>query len=539
MRVHVITQDTKSDQILARLVRDLIDLPDWTHGSDPNPSAELNLFFPYLWYNGFTGTPTAAWFTHLDTEWKDKADIWDSVARAVTLRLTSAQMHADLLSAYGLTRLVTPPLDRKKFVVAPRTKKGVTRIGTSGMVYRNGRKGEALVARLAEAIPSAQWCASGEGWPIPTTHYKWNLMQEFYQSLDLYFCSSMIEGIGYGPLEAMACGVPVVIPRGVGVFDSLPDVQNMFRYDAGDFDGALRAIKLALADPLNRESLRGITARFTREAWRDDTVRAIEDLLYCAKPVKELPEWVGRAGVFYVAYGKPARECVERAIHSWHQYMPGVPAALVSDAPGCGEDVFIHNADEDIGARSVKTKIYDLAPAEWKYVLYLDADTELTSEVGFLFDLLVDGWQLVFCTNPAQYVIAKEMHRPDNAAECKETFRGVGTNEFLQYNGGVFSFVRDEATAAFFARWHSEWLRFAKRDQAALDRALYARPMRVYTLNGIFNCITRYPDVDPSLAVILHYPMQARRWRGVINGRLDSSEAWATVHPEGKPWTRL
>jgi hypothetical protein len=155
--------------------------------------------------------------------------------------------------------------------------------------------------------------------------------------------------------------------------------------------------------------------------------------------------------------------------------------------------------------------------------------------VGFLFDLLVDGWQLVFCTNPAQYVIAKEMHRPDNAAECKETFRGIGTNEFLQYNGGVFSFVRDEATEAFFARWHNEWLRYAKRDQAALDRALYARPMRVYTLNGIFNCITRYPDVDPIRAAILHYPMQARRWKGVINGRLDSSEAWATVHPESKP----
>jgi len=533
MRVHVITRDTKSDQILARLVRDLIDLPEWTFGSEPNPRAELNYYFPYLWYDGFTGTPTAAWFTHRDGDWKDKANVWDTVAQAVTLRLTSAQMYLDALSEYGVTKLVTTPLDRKKFVIVPRPKHKVKRIGTSGMVYQGGRKGETLIARLADKFSDTEWVASGEGWPIPTTHYKWKLMQEFYQGLDLYVCSSLVEGIGYGPLEAMACGVPVVIPRGVGVFDSLPDVQNLFRYDAGDFDSAACAIKLALAEPLNRESLRGITARFTRETWRDEHVRAIEDLLYCARPARNLPEWDGHAGVFYVAYGKPARECAERAIRSWHTYMPGTPAALVSDAPGCGEDVFVYNADEDIGARSVKTKIYDLAPAEWKYILYLDSDTEIVADVGFLFDLLVDGWQLVFCTNPAQYVIAKEMHRPDNERECKETFAGVGTNEFLQYNGGVFSFVRDEDTKAFFGRWHAEWLRYAKRDQAALDRALYAKPLRVYTLGNEWNTITRYIEAERT-AGILHYPMEARRWKGLVNGRLDSSEAWAVVHPESK-----
>jgi Nucleotide-diphospho-sugar transferase len=143
----------------------------------------------------------------------------------------------------------------------------------------------------------------------------------------------------------------------------------------------------------------------------------------------------------------------------------------------------------------------------------------------------VDGWEMVFCTNPAQYVIAREMIRPDNEDECKETFNSVGTDEFLQYNGGVFSFRRNERTARVFRDWHDEWMRWAKRDQAALDRALYAHPLRVYTLNGVWNCITRYPDVRPEDAVILHYPMQARSWRGMINGRLDSSEAWAMVHP--------
>ena len=86
----------------------------------------------------------------------------------------------------------------------------------------------------------------------------------------------------------------------------------------------------------------------------------------------------------------------------------------------------------------------------------------------------------------------------------------------------------------------AEWTRYGKRDQAALDRALYAAPLRLYVLNGVWNCITRYPDVRPENAAILHHPMSARRWMGIINGRLDGPEArrkadeWEAVHPEWK-----
>lgn len=536
MKIHVVTGETRSDQILARLAHELEGLPGWTFGQSPNPKADLNYYFPYLWYDGYKGTKTAAWFTHRDTARPGKPERWEEAARGVDLRLTSARMYAEALQAFGPTRIVTVPLDRDKFKPALHPAKHERPvIGTSGMVYPGGRKGEDLIAKLA-ASPLGQRCtlrAMGDGWPIQTTHYKWQDVPTFYQGLDLYVCTSLIEGIGYGPLEALACGIPVVVPRNVGVFDELPDVQNLFRYEAGDFGGLLRAIEAALAEPLNRDSLRAITARYTHEVWQADHLGTFEDFLFGAPPVGDLPPWAGKAGVYVVAYRGPARDCAKRLIASIHHFMPGLPCALAAAEPGCGEDLFIRNADEDVGARSVKTKIYDLAPKEWEYVLYLDADTELTGDISFLFQILEDGWELAFCTNPAQYVIAREMHRPDNEDECHETFGTIGTDQFLQYNGGVFCFRRNERTKRFFHDWHAEWLRWAKRDQAALDRALYAHPLRVYTLNGVWNCITRYPDVRPEDAVVLHYPMQARSWRGVINGRLDSGEAWAAVHPGG------
>jgi lipopolysaccharide biosynthesis glycosyltransferase len=169
--------------------------------------------------------------------------------------------------------------------------------------------------------------------------------------------------------------------------------------------------------------------------------------------------------------------------------------------------------------------------------MYLDADTEVVADISFLFQLLEDGWSVVFCTNPAQYVLAREMRRPDNQDECDETFKLMGSDEMLQLNGGVFAFRRHEETERFFRAWHQEWCRYGKRDQAALNRVLYGEPIRLYVLGNAWNTIKRYLDRSIT-AGILHYPLSARRWRGVLNGRLDSSEAWAAVHPETMPKDR-
>lgn len=165
--------------------------------------------------------------------------------------------------------------------------------------------------------------------------------------------------------------------------------------------------------------------------------------------------------------------------------------------------------------------------------MYLDADTEITADISFLFDLLADGWEALFCVNPAKYALVREMNRPDNKEETKKTIDLLGSDEILQLNGGVFGFRRNENTARFMRAWHQEWAKYGARDQGALTRVLYTQPIRVYVLGNEWNTVTRYIPPERT-AGILHYPMQARRWKGRINGRLDGTEAWAAVHPGNK-----
>jgi len=208
--------------------------------------------------------------------------------------------------------------------------------------------------------------------------------------------------------------------------------------------------------------------------------------------------------------------------------MPGVEVGLISTEPGLGEDVFIRCDDVDIGGRYAKTKIYELAPRDWEYCLYLDSDTEVVADISFLFSVLLDGWDMVIAKNPAKYHIAWQMKRSDNHDECDYTFEKIGTGELIQLNGGVFAFARNERTMHFFEAWHREWQKWGKRDQGALLRALFANPVKLYVLGNEWNTITRYMDRADS-AGILHFPMTARRWRGKVRERSDSLAAWDAV----------
>lgn len=544
MRIHIVSRDFETDHILARKIRVLTAHPAFSGGPAPDPHADLNYFWPYLeWdrFRSFDATPLAAWFSHRDAGRDGKVEMWDACAARMDLRLTGCKLYEEPLKALGPTARLNVPLDRLHFMPGPRERHARPRIGTSGFVYPAGRKGEALLGALAARRPEWEFVAIGEGWPVPTRHVAWEDVPAYYRSLDVYVCTSTIEGVGYGPLEAMACGVPVVIPRGVGVFDELPALENLHRYRAGDLEDCDRALSEALealaGNGYNPASLRGATERFNDTAWLEGHLDAFERVLYNVPYQPPAKPWHGKAGVYYVAYGPPARECAVRAIASLKAHMPGLPVALVSDTPlGAGEDVFIQHEDIDIGGRSVKTRIYDLAPQEWEYVLYLDADTEVVADISLLFDALEDGWDVVYCINPDKYVTTTHMRRPDNGPECDETFAVMGGEDQLQLNGGVFSFRRNEATARFFRRWHEEWQRWGARDQAALLRVLYTEPVRMYVLGNEWNLCTRY--LDASRGLILHYQLTARRWRGLIDGRLDSGEAWAAVHPAHKPEAR-
>lgn len=540
LNVHIVWVTPDGDRIVDRLARMLARETGWSLSDRPDGRADLNYFMLYIdfaqRFSDWHATPTAAYFSHFEPDTPYKRYWWEAAAQQVDVKVVTARQYAEILP--GKVILATPPVEGR-FVPMEHSAHDLPRIGVSGYVDRSGRKGEQLVAFLAEELEGrAEVVASGQGWPARRVNGSLEGLPAFYGGLDLYLCASTIEGIPMPPLEALACGRPVVIPRHVGMLDDLPETPGIYRYEAGDYKAMRAAVEGALGErgQIEVENLRAAVRPYTPEAWAASHREGFEAALSGrAVPVlndrKAEPAesaGTGQRGVYYVAYGEPARKCAQGAIESFKHHIPEIPVALVSDLPLGPEDIFIEQPDLDIGGRMAKVQIYDLAPAEWEYVAYLDADTEIVAGETLLWDAVQDGWDLVICKNPGRFHVAREMRRPDNEDECEETFRQLGTDELLQLNGGVFAFRRNARTRDFFAAWAEEWRRYGKRDQAALLRALNRCPVKMYVLGNQWNTVTRYDSAE-NAAWLLHYPMTARRWRGTVHYRLDDPKAWEAV----------
>ena len=74
-------------------------------------------------------------------------------------------------------------------------------------------------------------------------------MASWYQVLDLFVAPQRWEGFGLTPLEAMACGVPVVASR-VGAFDEIiVDSETGYLVEAGSQGGLQQAVRSLLDSP--------------------------------------------------------------------------------------------------------------------------------------------------------------------------------------------------------------------------------------------------------------------------------------------------
>jgi len=235
-----------------------------------------------------------------------------------------------------------------------------------------------------------------------------------------------------------------------------------------------------------------------------------------------------KRGIYIVAFGDPARTCAKRLMQSIKKHMPEIPVCLCAARKIGLEDVLVVQPDSDIGGRRAKLRAYELSPAEWDSVLYLDADTVVTGDIRFYFQLIEDGWEFVICKDPHLMDTMHAFRRKTNTTELATTEKEIHTLHTLQYNGGVWAFRRSERVKRFFSRWLAEWERFAARDQGALIRAMYTEPLRVYLLGNEWNTFEKYTK-GITTAGLMHYPGDARRWKGMIDGRIDSAAAWEAV----------
>ena len=106
-------------------------------------------------------------------------------------------------------------------------------------------------------------------------------MPAHLRTLDHTVATATLEGGPMTTLEAMASGVPVVIPKGVGIHDELPEVPGVYRYRRGDAEDLIAVLERALDEhaTCDREALRGATRPHCVEAWCEATRIGFEDFL--------------------------------------------------------------------------------------------------------------------------------------------------------------------------------------------------------------------------------------------------------------------
>ncbi len=553
LRVEVVCRNGEDDRVIPRFARYLRDRLGWSlvpAGPGAVDVTYLSVYFEASMLSHWPDHPVAGYFSHVETEppGNEKAKLYHDLAAKVNLRVATAEMYANILVPYGPTVQIPAPVERDRFIIAPRPAHAKPVVGLSGYTYRNGRKGEDLLRALLQSKLAGRvdWRGSGRGWDgVPTKRFRWDQMPAFYQSLDVLVVTSRVEGVPMPPLEALSCGVPVVIPRHVGLHDELPDVEGIYRYEMGDVGSLLAALERACFPEKHPEpeALRAAVAPYSVEAWCQEHAAALERFcgagaaqptaqpqpMVAVQPEEPVERSTGaKRGIYCVAFGQMARASAENMMRSAKAHMPDVPICLVAAAPIGAEDVFIQQPDSDIGGRRAKLRIYDLAPAEWETVLYLDADTEVIAPVYRLFQWAESGWDLVICKDISPNDVLGHIQHKVIPPEAQETQRIVGTWDVLQLNGGVWAFSRNADTATFFAAWLAEWERWAQRDQGALIRALYTHPLRMLVLGNEWNAFPKFQNQQKS-AGILHYPGEARRWVGQIPGRLDEPQAWDAV----------
>lgn len=281
VRVNVVANRIDDDWIIARLGRHLVDQLGWSWSKRPDKRADVNVFFPYLdWRNTkWATTPTAAWFTHKRSSGWGKA-VWSHTANSVDLRITPARMYLKELRKYGAAFQIAHPVELDRFLLRekqPGRKAPI--IGVAGTVYKDHRKGENLVADLVR--DGRDVTAIGRGWPCPTSWLNWDDVPEWYRSLDIFLVTSTIEGGPVTVLEAMASGVPVVIPSGVGQCGEYPESRGIRHYKKGDINDLRRALgdidkERSVVNPYFLRSIaEGYTIERYCEEWKEAICRTI------------------------------------------------------------------------------------------------------------------------------------------------------------------------------------------------------------------------------------------------------------------------
>lgn len=184
-------------------------------------------------------------------------------------------------------------------------------------------------------------------------------------------------------------------------------------------------------------------------------------------------------GVLYIAYGENARQEAAISIQSLRDWHRDLPIAVIGEAVKGAKHIPFVSQDQ-IG-RWAKVNL-DLL-TQWEQTLYLDADTRVRQPITAGFEMLNDGWDLVMVPSRNQktdwlWHVGEE--------ERRATILSVGTRA-TQLQAGLMFFRQSASIRRLFAQWRAEWERYRGQDQAALLRAIYQMPLKLWLLGKCWN----------------------------------------------------
>ncbi len=178
-------------------------------------------------------------------------------------------------------------------------------------------------------------------------------------------------------------------------------------------------------------------------------------------------------GFCYVAIGETAKIEARLSIESLRQ-RNAQPVHVIGEGKG---------VTDKQRSRWAKTNLDRLSLFD--STCYLDADTRPYADLSPGFQMLRDGWELVI--SHSEHQDGEDFLWHVSFAERRATTDEGGNPMPLVLQGGVFFFRKCEAIHALFEAWRVEWVRWGDEDQAALLRALYRQPVRVWLLGRAWN----------------------------------------------------
>lgn len=276
-RVHIACFD--DGHIVPGMMSWLVNRLGWSMGNylDPDPTT-INYYAPYTMFARYGSSvgKSMAWFTHMETSNPAKMNIWQQAKQSIDLPLLTAPVYQSDLPRYAM---ITPGIDHDYFKPAKKKLPGRGIVGIVGVPQP--RKGVELAQAIQGLDVVNEVVTVGGDWGYPIMkRISYSDMPEFYAGIDLLVCTSLEEGIPAPPFEALACGVPVVIPTAVGALDLLPDEFGIARYEKGNISHMLEQVHLHLDQTPNhdRSVLRDYVAPFTIDAWCESHAEAIRIL---------------------------------------------------------------------------------------------------------------------------------------------------------------------------------------------------------------------------------------------------------------------